>query len=163
MIAERLRNWWTGLGRRERIMVVVAASVVLLGLLYSVGVEPAWTTRARLAAELPRLQAELVQLQALRAEAQRLGGRDSAGQSVESLRTALEQSVLRANLAAAVRAEDANTVSVSADNVPAHAWFAWLEAFTRETRSVVMAAAARRADDPGRINASVSFRADARQ
>jgi len=142
-------------------MVLVAAGVVMLGLLYSVGIRPAWTTRARLAQELPRLQAELVQLQALHAEAQRLGDREGAGQSVASLRTAIEQSVLRANLAAGVRAEDANTVTVTADNVPAHAWFTWLEAFTRETRTAVIAGAAQRADSPGRINASVSFRAEA--
>jgi len=162
MIVESLRNWWTGLGRRERIMVLVAAGVVMLGLLYSVGIEPAWTTRARLAGELPRLQADLIQLQALREEAQRLGGRESAGQSVESLRTAIEQSVLRANLVAAVRAEDGRMISVRANDVPAYAWFTWLEAFTRETRTVVTAGAARRAESPGRINASVSFRADAR-
>ena len=104
----------------------------------------------------------MIQLQALREEAQRLGGRESAGQSVESLRTAIEQSVLRANLVAAVRAEDGRMISVRANDVPAYAWFTWLEAFTRETRTVVTAGAARRAESPGPINASVSFRADAR-
>ena len=41
MIARRLNAWWTGLARRERVMVLIAASVVLLGTLYAAGIEPA--------------------------------------------------------------------------------------------------------------------------
>ena len=158
MIAERLRTWWTGLARRERAMVVIAVGVVLLGLLYAAGIEPAWTTTTRLAGELPRLQAELVQIEALRTEAQRLAGQDGAGESFDALLTAVEQSILRANLVANVQAEDANTVSVTADNVPAGAWFTWLEAFSRESRAFIAVASARRTETPGRIDASVSFR-----
>jgi general secretion pathway protein M len=161
MIAQRLSAWWTGLARRERMMVLIAASVVLLGTLYAAGIEPAWTARARLAEELPRLQAELVQLEALRTEAKRLAGQDGVGQSFDSLVTAVEQSTLRANVSAVVRADDANTVSVTANDVPAAAWFVWLEAFTRESRTAVMVASARRAETPGRIDAFVSFRASA--
>ena len=160
MITKQLSVWWTGLARRERGMVLVAAAVVFLGLLYALAIEPAWTTKARLANELPRLQAELVQLEALRNEAQRLAGRDGAGESFDSLLTAVEQSVLRANLVANVRAEDSNTVSVTANSVSAGAWFSWLEALSRESRVAVTVASAQRIDNPGRIRASVSFRVD---
>jgi general secretion pathway protein M len=162
MIAKQLNVWWTGLARRERAMVLVASAVVFLGLLYALAIEPAWTTKARLARELPRLQAELVQLEALRTEAQRLGGRDGAGESFDSLLAAVEQSVLRANLAANVQAEDQNTVTVTADSVSAGAWFTWLEALSRESRVAVTVASAQRADNPGRIRASVSFYVDSK-
>ncbi len=160
MIAKQLDGWWTGLARRERAMVLVAAAVVFLGLLYALAIEPAWSTKARLADELPRLQAEMVQIEALRAEAQRLAGRDGAVESFDSLLTAVEQSVLRANLVASVRAEDSNTVTITADSVSAGAWFSWLEALSRESRVPVTVASAERIDNPGRIRASVSFRLD---
>ena len=47
MIA-RLRAWWLGLGRRERVMTAVAATFVLLAIGYLVAIEPAWKTRVRL-------------------------------------------------------------------------------------------------------------------
>ena len=161
MIAQRLNGWWTGLARRERLMVLTAAGVILIGVLYAAGIEPAWTTRSRLAEQLPRLQSQLVQLESLRTEAQRLAGKDGVGQSFESMLTAAEQSVLRANLSAIVRAEDTNEVAVTANDVPAAAWFAWLEAFSRESRAQVAVASARRAETPGRIDAFVSFRVEA--
>jgi general secretion pathway protein M len=161
MIAQRLNGWWIGLARRERLMVLTAAGVILIGVLYAAGIEPAWTTRSRLAEQLPRLQSQLVQLESLRTEAQRLAGKDGVGQSFESMLTAAEQSVLRANLSAIVRAEDTNEVSVTANDVPAAAWFAWLEAFSRESRAPVAVASARRAETPGRIDAFVSFRVEA--
>lgn len=160
MIAKQLDVWWTGLARRERAMVLVAAAVVVLGLLYALAIEPAWTTKSRLAKDLPRLQAELVQVEALRTEAQRLAGREGAGETFDSLLTAVEQSVLRANLPANVQAEDSGTVSVTANSVSAGAWFAWLEALSRESRVAVTAASAQRTDNPGRIRASVSFHVD---
>ena len=134
MIAKQLDVWWTGRARRERAMVLVAAAVVVLGLLYALAIEPAWTTKSRLAKDLPRLQAELVQVEALRTEAQRLAGREGAGETFDSLLTAVEQSVLRANLPANVQAE--------------------------ESRVAVTAASAERTDNPGRIRASVSCHVD---
>ncbi|UCH49320.1 MAG: type II secretion system protein M [Betaproteobacteria bacterium] len=159
---DRLRTWWTGLARRERIMTITATAVVFLGLLYSLAVEPAWKTRARLAAELPRLQAELVQIEALSAEAKRLDARIGVGQTAEALRDAAEQSIRRANLAANVGSDGENTVTVKATGVSASAWLRWLESFTRETRSAVAAASMQRNGPAGLIDASVSFRTDAR-
>ena len=162
MIKDRVRNWWTGLARRERAMTLSAAVVVFLGLLYSMAVEPAWKTRTRLAAELPRLQAELVQIEALSAEAERLSARIGVGQTAESLRDAAEQSTRRANLVANVSADGANIVTVTATKVSASAWLRWLESFTRETRTAVAAASMQRSGPAGLIDASVSFQADAR-
>ena len=43
-----MRQWWTGLSRRERIAVGMAAALVAVALLYLAAIEPAWRTRARL-------------------------------------------------------------------------------------------------------------------
>ena len=61
----RLRAWWIGLGRRERALTAVAGSFVLLALLYLVALEPAWKSRVRLDAELPRLRAQVAEIDAL--------------------------------------------------------------------------------------------------
>jgi general secretion pathway protein M len=162
MIRQRVATWWSGLGQRERILVLVAVGVLLLGLLYVSAVEPAWKTRTRLVHELPRLQSELIQLKGLRAEAEQLAGRVGAVTSVDALRAAAEQSVLRANLVAGVTSTEDGIVSVSATNVPAQAWLSWLEAFARESRAAVVTARVARNDGPGRVDAEVSFRAQAR-
>ena len=143
-------------------MVLMASAVVLLGMLYSVAVEPAWTARARLLVEVPRLQEELIQIQAMRAEAQQLTGRSAGITSVNALRTAAEQAVLRANLVANVASAGDGSVSVTAENVPVQAWFAWLESFARESRVVVNSARVVRADSLGRVNAEVSFQTHAK-
>ena len=161
MITRRIATWWTGLGRRERVLTAIAAAVVVSGLIYSIAIEPAWKTETRLRVELPRLQADLVQIRALQQEAQRLAGRAGAEQSLESLREALQQSVVRANLGAEVSTNGVNQVAVSVKNVSGGAWLRWLESFTRETRSSVVEASIQRADTAGLIDASASFRANA--
>jgi type II secretory pathway component PulM len=161
MITRQVHTWWTGLGRRERVMTAIAAAVVVSGLIYSVAIEPAWTTERRLRVELPRLQADLVQIRALDQEAQRLAGRTGAEQSLESLREALEQSTLRANLGADVSTNGTNQVSVTVKNVSGRAWLSWLESFTRETRARVTAASIQRAGTAGLIDASASFQTNA--
>ena len=152
----QVRTWWRGLARRERMMVLAAAIVVGIGLLYTVAIEPAWQARSRLADDLPRLQDELVRLEALRTEVRALEDRGGTVQTRESLRVAAEQSMRRANLAGEVVKDGANAVSVSTRNVDAATWFAWLESLVREARIRVVTASVERAS-PGRVNATLSF------
>jgi len=152
-----VHRWWTGLARRERAMVLLAVGVVLTGVLYALAIEPAWKTRVRLPQQLPHLQADLIQLESLRAEAKRLSGRGSVVESAGSLQTAATQSIARANIMATVQLVDATSMSVRAEGVPARAWFAWLDAFTRESRAVIATASVQRTARTGSINASVSF------
>ncbi len=161
MIARRIGAWWTGLGRRERVLTAIAAVVVVCGLIYSIAIEPAWKTETRLRVELPRLQADLVQIRALQQEAQRLAGRAGAEQSLESLREALQQSLVRANLSADVSTDGMNQVAVTVKKVSGRAWLSWLESFTRETRASVVDASIQRAGTAGLIDASVSFQTNA--
>ena len=73
-----MRAWWQGLARRERMLVAGAAVLVLAALVYLLAVEPAWKTRARLAAELPRLRAQAAEVEALAQEARQLAKRGAA-------------------------------------------------------------------------------------
>lgn len=152
----RVHKWWQGLARRERALSALATVVVAVGLIYAIGIEPAWETRTRLVDDLPHLQGELVQLEALHAEVSVLGKRGRGVQTRESLRAAVEQSILRANLVGEVVNQGANAVSVSARNVSAAKWFLWLESFVREARVQVVAARVERVS-AGRVDASASF------
>lgn len=150
------RTWWRGLARRERMMVVSAVFVVGIGLLYTVGIEPAWDMRIRLARDLPRLQDEVVQLEALRAEVRGLEQRSGGVQTRASLRAAAEQSLRRANLVGEVVDHGANAVTVNTRNIAAAKWFNWLESFAREARIRVVTTRIERAS-PGRVDARVTF------
>lgn len=150
------RTWWRGLARRERMMVLSAVFVVGIGLLYTVGIEPAWDLRIRLARDLPRLQDEVVQLEALRAEVRGLEQRSGGVQTRASLRAAAEQSLRRANLVGEVVDHGANAVTVNTRNIAAAKWFNWLESFAREARIRVVTTRIERAS-PGRVDARVTF------
>ena len=151
------RTWWRGLARRERMMVLSAVFVVGIGLLYTVGIEPAWDMRIRLARDLPRLQDEVVQLEALRAEVRGLEQRSGGVQTRASLRAAAEQSLRRANLVGEVVDHGASAVTVNTRNIAAAKWFNWLESFAREARIRMVTTRIERAS-PGRVDARVTFR-----
>jgi type II secretory pathway component PulM len=138
-------------------MVLSAVFVVGIGLLYTVGIEPAWDMRIRLARDLPRLQDEVVQLEALRAEVRGLEQRSGGVQTRASLRAAAEQSLRRANLVGEVVDHGANAVAVNTRNIAAAKWFNWLESFAREARIRVVTTRIERAS-PGRVDARVTFR-----
>jgi general secretion pathway protein M len=107
MIA-RLRLWWTGLARRERIATAFAATLVFAAALYLIAIEPAWRARARLAAELPRLRTQAAEMDALSQEARKLGVRAAPSQSPAPARAALVKLAAEKNLASATVQEGEN-------------------------------------------------------
>jgi len=67
-----LRAWWASLAARERRMVALAGTVLLIGALWALAVQPAWRTLQRAPAEIDKLDAQLQAMQRLAAEAQQL-------------------------------------------------------------------------------------------
>jgi len=96
-----VREWWVGLSRRERIATIAAVVLTLAALLFLLGIEPAWRTRARLATELPALRAQAAQVEALRLEARRLKERVVRFDNPEQLRNAAAKLLAERNLGAA--------------------------------------------------------------
>jgi general secretion pathway protein M len=161
-VIARLQTWWRGLGRRERTLIAAGGGLLGAALVYVIAIEPAWKARARLFQELPRLQAQVVELESLREEARLLKqqglGRDSAG----SIRAEAERSLARAGLPAAIDSDSPTSVRVKAASVQAHAWFAWIEAFTRESRLRVTTASVARSTPAGMVRAEAVFEVPAR-
>jgi len=138
-------------------MVAVAVALVAVALLYLVGIEPAWTARARLARELPRLQEQMAELEALHDEARLLRQQGFGTDTDTSLQAGVERSLGRAGLLAKLRVESGSRISVSAVGVQAQAWFAWMEEFARESRVRVARARITRSGLPGTVDAEVGF------
>ena len=67
-----LQARWRGLAQREQALLAMAATVIVLVLVWLVAVQPAWRTLARAPAEIDRLDAQLQTMRALAAEAQQL-------------------------------------------------------------------------------------------
>ena len=163
MIA-RLRAWWLGLARRERAMTAAAGSFVLLALLYLIAIEPAWKARERLGAELPRLRAQAAEVNSLAQEARQLTSRGAAVESAATAKTALEQSLARANLGGArVAMLDERRVAVSAKTVPVTQWLAWAEEAARESRLRIAAIRISRTSVRAVVDAEATFEIAARQ
>ena len=163
MIA-RLRAWWLGMARRERAMTAAAGSFALLALLYLIAIEPAWKARERLGAELPRLRTQVAEVNSLAQEAKGLMSRGVAVESAAAARTALEESLARANLGGVrVAVLDERRVAVSAKAVPVTQWLAWAEEAARESRLRIAAVRISRTSIRAVVDAETTFEVAARQ
>ena len=127
-----MRQWWIGLSRRERIATAVAAALVLVTLLFLAGIEPAWRTRAKLAADLPLLRAQAAELDQLAAEAKKLKLRTRTLESPEQTRAALTRSLGEKNVTGAQIRDEGERVIVTAKRIDAAAWLVWLKDTTNE-------------------------------
>lgn len=67
-----LGAWWRGLAARERRLLTLAGSVLVLALMWWLAVAPAWRTISRAPADLDLLDGQLQTMQRLAAEAQQL-------------------------------------------------------------------------------------------
>jgi len=163
-VIARLRIWWLGLARRERIMTAAVGSLAVLVVLYLVALEPAWKTRQRLGAELPRLRAQAEEINALAQEAKRLTSRGVAVESAGAAKVALEQALAQANLGGVrVAVLDDRRISVSAKGVPVTQWLAWAEEAARESRMQIAAVRIARTPIRAVVDAEATFEIAARR
>jgi len=150
-----MRRWWTSLSFRERAAVAFAATLVFLVLLIVVAIEPAWRTRARLTAELPRLQAEAAEVRALALEAKRLRSRALTLESPEQTRAAVMRLLAEKKLDPTVREADGRLI-YSVKRADAAAWVGWLNEISSALPLRVTAAQVSRAG-PGVVDAEVTL------
>ena len=151
-----MRQWWIGLSRRERIATSVAAALVLLTLVFLIGIEPAWRTRAKLGADLPRLRAQAAELDQLAAEAKKLKLRTRTLESPEQTRAALTRFLSEKGVNGAQIRDEGERVVVSAKRIDAAAWLAWLKDTTNE-RPLRIAAARMSKVGTGMVDAEVTL------
>jgi general secretion pathway protein M len=143
-VAARLSALWQGLAPRERRLVALAGTLVLLALLWTVAVQPAWRTLARAPAELERLDAELQRMQQLAAEARALRDTPAVppGEAQAALRAATERLGPKAQLSAT-----GERVVVRFSGVPPGALREWLAAARAGARARPVAVSLQRAEE----------------
>lgn len=150
-----MKRWWTTLSLRERAAVLAAAGSVFMALLILVAIEPAWRTRARLTAELPRLQAEAAEVRALALEAKRLKGRALSVESPEQTRAAVARLLAEKRLEPTLREAEGRLV-YSVKRADAAAWVGWLNEVSSALPLRVTSAQVTRAG-PGVVDAEVAL------
>lgn len=150
-----MKRWWTTLSLRERAAVLAAAGLVFMALLILVAIEPAWRTRARLTAELPRLQAEAAEVRALALEAKRLKGRALTVESPEQTRAAVARLLAEKRLEPTLREAEGRLV-YSLKRADAAAWVGWLNEVSSALPLRVTSAQVTRAG-PGVVDAEVAL------
>ncbi|MBV9191768.1 MAG: type II secretion system protein M [Betaproteobacteria bacterium] len=151
-----MKQWWIGLSRRERIATSVAAALVALALIFLVGIEPAWRTRVKLGADLPRLRAQAAELDQLAAEAKKLKLHTRTLESPEQTRASLSRFLGEKGVSGAQIREEGDHVIVSAKRIDAAAWLAWLKDTTNEL-PLRIAAARMSKVGTGTVDAEVTF------
>jgi general secretion pathway protein M len=87
------RAWWQGLAARERMLLAVGATVVGLGIVWALLLQPAWRTLQGAPVERDRLDAQWQAMQRLATEAQQLRATPpvSAQQAAAALSSATER------------------------------------------------------------------------
>jgi general secretion pathway protein M len=151
-----MKQWWIGLARRERLGVLTAGLIVAAALVYLLGIEPAWRTRARLTSDLPRLRAETVELDALAAEASKLKGRTRTPESPADTKAVLGRLLAERHIAVSTIREDEARLIVSARRADVAAWLAWLAEASSELPLRVSSARLSRVA-PGVVDAEVTL------
>ncbi len=164
-----MKAWFVALAPRERLMVIAAAAVLILGLGYVL----LWE---RLADDVSRLEASVQSQQALKqwmeqaaAEAQRLrgagGGETAPGGDTASLLSLTDETVRDANLGAAVKRmqpEGAAVVRVVLEQAAFDDMILWLGNLQRGHGVSVADLALDRQEQPGRVNARLTLKRAAR-
>ena len=128
---------WNGLSARDRRMLGLAVSFLVLVFAWLVAFEPAWDGRQQLAKELPSLRADLAQMDQLAAEA-RLASTSTrqSNESATQLKSRLEESLADAGLSGSLAQLDVNGEMIEARFRAAdfEKWLYWLDGAVRETR-----------------------------
>jgi general secretion pathway protein M len=132
---------WNGLSARDRRMLVLAASFLVLVFAWLVAFEPAWNGRQQLVRELPALRADLAQMDQLAAEA-RMASTSSrqTNESATQLRGRIEETLADAGLSSSLAQLEVNGEIIEARFRQAdfEKWLYWLDAAVRETRMRVV-------------------------
>lgn len=158
---DTIRQFWRERAPRERLVLGLGGSVLLLTLVYLLLIEPAWSGITRLERSLPQQRAQAAELDALLGEVKGLRAQPQvATVSPAEMKGAIEKSLGRAGLKTArmVPLSDGD-VQLTFANVPYGSFVAWLASIERElgarTTSVTVTG---KEGAPGNVDAELALR-----
>jgi general secretion pathway protein M len=157
-IKAALTEWFEARVPREKQLLIVGGTLVVLALIYNVLWAPAWDGCAQIKANLPLLEAQLAEVQMQVDEAHRLKGmaaiRAPAG---VALRDALSTSLTQAGIPQPQFTSLGKGVQVDAKNVPFGTWMTWLDEVRRTDHVRVVNAHATREAQEGFATVSATL------
>lgn len=157
---DAVREFWSQRAPRERLLLIAAASVVLLAILYMALIEPAASGIKRLERSLPVARTQAVQLEQLLAEVVALKAKPQvAVLPAAEARAALDKSLAAAGLKAEriVPLADGD-LQITFANVPFAVWSTWLAGAERELGAKAGVVTARATGTPGGADIEMSLR-----
>jgi general secretion pathway protein M len=134
--AQSARAFWNERNARERGMLAAAATVVVLGLVYVLLLDPALNQRAQLEQQLPALRQQAAEVRALTREAGAAGARASAPVPAVT-RASLDASLARRGLKAQEITVSGEVARVRFDNASFADLVDWLADMHRSARLAV--------------------------
>ena len=129
--------FWSERDARERRMLGIGSTVVLLTLLYLVAIGPAWVGGARLQRDLPQLRQQALALQALSKQAQALAANAPTG-AILSTQESIEASLGRRSLKPQSVTVSGDLVRVQINNAPFSSVIEWAYEIQKTARLSVI-------------------------
>ncbi len=134
---EKLILQWQGLSTRDRRVLGLGSSGLVLILGYFVLFEPAWLGRQQLEKDIPGLRSQLARLEGISSEARRLSGGAAASTGAESMaqaRMVIEQSLESAKINETQIQVVGDMLEMRFKSMPMTAWLDWLNEALRQSR-----------------------------
>ncbi|HEY0665521.1 MAG TPA: type II secretion system protein M [Gallionella sp.] len=150
-------EFWAARAPRERTILGIGATVVVLALVQLILIDPALSGRKKLNRDLPTLRQQLAQLQALGKEAAALSAKPSAPLPAVT-RESLETALTRVGLAPQGVTVNGNIVQVKLTSVPFSGLLNWLDEMQKDTQLAVADADITVLPQPDRVDAVLSLR-----
>jgi len=157
-IKAALTQWFEARAPREKQMLIIGGTLVVLALIYNIFWAPAWDGCAQIRARLPQLEAQLVDVQMQVDQARRLKGAAAVRAPTGiALRDVLGSSLTQAGIVQPQFTVLGKGVQVDAKNAPFGAWMAWLDEVRRTDHVRVVNAHATADAQVGRATVSVTL------
>jgi general secretion pathway protein M len=158
---DALKQFWAERAPRERMILGVGGTVLLIVVLYLVLIEPAWSGIGRLERSLPQQRAQAAELDALLGEVKAMKSQPQVAMvSPSEVKGAIETSLARSGLKAArmVPLSDGD-MQLTFANVPYGTWASWLAGIERELGARTMTLVVTGKDaTPGNVDAELALR-----
>lgn len=156
-LKQSLLTFWSERNKRERNMLMAAMVVGVLGLLYALFIDPAWSGRADLEKNLPVLRQQAAEVQALSKEAMTLSGK--AAPLVSAItRESLEASLISKGLKPQNVSLSGEVAKVQLNAVSFSDMVDWLTEMQKTARLSVVDAIVEAQAQPDTVNATLTLR-----
>lgn len=153
---QTLSAFWGGRSARERTFLAAASSVIVLGLLYTLLIDPALTGRRQLEKKLPVLRQQSAELQALSKQVNAFSGKSAPSSSLS--RESLEAGLARKGLKPQSVVLTGDFVKLQFTSVSFAATLDWLNEMQKTARLVVVEAKIDALAQADMVNATLTLR-----